>query len=221
MNKKQKIFQEIVNFSNKQLSCRDHFVCVYGSYASGDSTLASDLDVFVAIGNHEVGDYKKVSNFLIDLQIRYGLSLDNEVPFKNKLLVSYEDVQDAIALKSFAQNGISYRVPIVEKKKEFLSSPEMRWRLILNALTSPNECVCGNKAVYTRSKINAEKSLIRLARGLTTAIEMPTIDEIFEVLTSGTNEEKGEMYLGYKKERKSVIKYLRELISRNYLLDVK
>lgn len=220
MSKKQKLFQELVDFSNKHLSRRDYFVCIYGSYASGNYTEASDLDMFVAIGNHRSEDFEKIRDFLIDLHVRYELRLDDEVPYENKLIISYEDIQDAIALKSFVKNGVRYHVPMVEKKKEFLSSPEIRWRLILNALTSPHECVCGNSDVYARFRIDAEKSLIRLARGLT-ATETPSIDEILEALTSGENKEEGEMYLGYKKEREDVIKYLKELIFRNYSIDMK
>lgn len=215
MNQKQKLFQELIFFANEYLRHRDYFVCIYGSYVSGHYTEVSDMDMFIAVKDHEVKDFEKVRDFLIDLHIRYGLNLDDEVPYENKLMVSYEDIQHAVALRPFIKKGARYYVPPIEKKKGFLESKEIRWRLVLNALTSPHECVCGNKKIHTVFKSDAEKSITRLAHGLVEANE-PTADEVLEALISGANGEEGEMYLGYKKERDSVTKYLQELILRNY-----
>lgn len=209
------MLQELSFFSEKDFAYRDHFVCVYGSYASGHHTETSDLDMFIAIEACDEGDFKKVRDFLIDLHTRHGLKLDDEVPYENKILVSYDDVLHAIALDSFIRNGEWYQVPLVKKDKGFLASLEIRWRLILNALTSPHECVYGNKESYTTFKTDAEKSIVRLARGLVKN-EESTPQELLAVLVSGAKGEEGEMYLGYKKEHRSVIEYLENIIKRHY-----
>lgn len=209
------MLQELSFFSEKSFAYRDHFVCVYGSYASGHHTETSDVDVFIAIETHDERDFKGVCDFLIDLHTRHDLKMDDEVPYENKVLVSYDDVQHAIALDSFIKSGEQYQVPPVKKEKVFLASLEIRWRLILNALTSPHECVYGNKELYTTFKTSAEKSIARLARGLVKNGES-TPKKLLAVLVSGTKGEEGEMYLGYKKEHSSVIKYLENIIQRHY-----
>jgi len=215
MDLRQKLFQEISCFSEKYFKHRDYFVCVYGSFASGDYTKTSDIDVFVAIKIYDERDFKEFRDFLVGLHIRYGLNQDNEVPYWNKLLVSYEDVQQAIDLSAFIKKESGYHAPVVKKNKEFLASLEIRWRLILNALTSPHECLCGNKESYSMYRTNAEKSIMRLARGLIKT-EKPTQKELLDVLVSGANGEEGEMYLGYKKECDSVIEYLEDILRRYY-----
>lgn len=211
MDIRQKLFNELTSFSEESFGRRDHFVCVYGSYASGHHTEKSDMDVFVAVESHDATDLEKTKDFLIDLHERYGLCLDDEVPYENKLVVSYNDVRKAIDLHSFIKNGTHYVVPNVEKEPGFLASPEVRWRLILNALTSPHECVSGNEQAYVAFRIGAEKSVIRLARGLARH-EHPTRRELLEALLSGDHDEEGEMYLGYKRERDAVVRHLENII---------
>lgn len=215
MDLKQRLFQEMSSFSEKNFKHRDHFICIYGSHVSGHNTETSDIDMFVAMGSFDEKDFLRVRDFLVDLHLRYGLNLDDEVPYENKLVVSYDDVQQAIALDSFIKSGERYQVPLVKKNKGFLASLEIRWRLILNALTSPHECVYGNKELYTTFKTSAEKSIVRLARGLVKS-EESTQEELLAVLVSGAKGEEGEMYLGYKKEHRSVIEYLENIIKRQY-----
>ncbi len=220
MGLKQKLIQELSSFSWQCFKRSDHFMCVYGSYASEHHTKTSDIDIFVALEKYDVIDFEKVRDFLINLHIRYGLNLDDEVPYENKLVVSYEDIQHAIALHYFIKDGAQYVVPAVQKKKEFLSSPEIRWRLILNALTSPHECISGDRELYTTFRESAEKSITRLAHGLIKDKIKPTIKELVEALLSGPNKEEGEMYLGYKKERRVVIEYLERIIKKYSPRDV-
>lgn len=215
MDIRQKLFQELSSFSEKHFGERDHFVCVYGSYASGHHTEKSDMDVFIALEEHNVTDFEKAKDFLIDLHERYGLCLDDEVPYENKLIVSYEDVRKAVELRSFLTDGTRYVVPLVKKEADFLTSPEVRWRLILNALTSPHVCVCGNGETYEAFKVGAETSIVCLARGLVEQ-KNATPGELLEALLSGPSEEEGEMYLGYKREREAVVRYLERIIDAYY-----
>lgn len=218
-NKKQKLFKELLFFSQKHLKHLNCFICVYGSYVSGYHNNTSDIDMFIATEKYNINDFEKTRNFFIDLHICNNLKLDNEVPYENKLIISYEDIKCAIALKPFIKKGLRYYIPIIKKNNEFLASPEIRWRLILNALTSPNECIHGDKARYVKFKDDAEKTIIKLAHGLVKT-KSPTLDELVEVLLFGSQGEEGEMYLGYKKEQEKVIKYLKELIMRNHSFNI-
>ncbi len=213
MNSKARLFKEITDFSIKHFNNNDYFACVYGSYASEDHTDVSDVDMFIALKDYSSYDFNKMKDFLIDLHIRHNLNLDGEVPYENKIIVTYEDIGHATSLCSFIKTNNGYEVPAVEKHKKFLSSPEIRWRLVLNALTSPNEFVCGNREVYEDFKKDAETAVVKLAIGISLS-ENPTADELFDALIIGKNGEEGEMYLGYKKERENVMIYLKEVILR-------
>lgn len=169
------------------------------------------MDMFIAMETIEEEDLERTKDFIIDLHTRHGLNLDDEVPYENKLIVSYEDVQNAVNLLSFIKSGSSYKIPPIEKKEKFLASPEVRWRLILNALTSPHEFIYGNQEIYADFKVGAEKAIVRLARGLTKE-DNPTPTELLQSLFSGTNGEEGEMYLGYKKERDETVRYLENIM---------
>jgi len=220
MNIKQKLFQELILFAKKYLSHLDYFICVYGSYAAESYNSKSDIDLFIMARKYDKADFERIRDFVIDLHICNNLTLDNEVPYENKLVMSYEDIESAIALDSFIKKGNSYSIPTVKKNKTFLSSKEIRWRLLLNALTSPHIYLCGNKQKYFEFKDRAEKAVIILANGLMQK-DNPTIDDKINVLFSGVNNEEGKMYLGYKKEQEEIVKYLKELIIRNNLTDIK
>jgi len=214
MNVRNKIFRKLSSFSREYLQQYDHFVCVYGSCASGYYCGTSDIDVFIFVEQYNVEILTKSIDFLTDLHVQCRLNIDNEVPYANKLVVSYQDVVHAINLRPFFNaNGECY-VPPIEKTEKFLSSKEIRWRLILNALTSPHRFISGNKEKYLFFKVEAEKSITRLSYKLMNT-PGPTLDDLVRRLLFGVHGEEGEMYLGYKNERKKIVKYLRNIIKRN------
>lgn len=214
MNIGGKIFRELKVFCKDHFRNRDYFALVYGSYASNDFTENSDLDFFIATDKRDAEDFIKVRDFIVDLHNRNSLRINEEVPYENKLIVSYKDAVDALNLKAFIRRGARYVIPPVTADEEFLSSREVRFRIILNALTSPNRFICGNRNKYNSFKKEAEKSIIKLAYGIAD-VEKPTKEEILNVLLRGSNGEEGGDYLGYRNHRPKVIKYLKKLISTN------
>lgn len=214
MSIKLKIFRELEAFCKEYFGTRDYFTLVYGSFASDDFKEDSDLDLFVAVKDRKAGDFNKIRDFFIDLNVKNNLKINEEVPYKNKLIVTYKDAEDALNLKAFIKSGVKYIIPQVTADEEFLASKEVRFRIILNALTSPNQYICGNNEKYILLKKEAEVAILRLARNLTEK-PSPDPDEILEVLLEGKNGEKSGDYLGYRDHRPRVVKYLKELISRN------
>lgn len=214
MNVRVKIFRELRMFCKDYFKNRDYFVLVYGSYASNDFTDKSDLDLFIATDKHSMNDFKKVRDFVIGLHARNNLKINEEVPYENKLVVSYKDAIDAIYLKAFIKKGSKYMIPPVTADKKFLASKEVRFRIILNALTSPNQFICGDKNKYNLLKQKAEKAIIKLAYGLAKKSKL-TQEEILDILLIGTNGEKSGDYLGYRNNRPKVIRHLKKLISHN------
>jgi predicted nucleotidyltransferase len=209
-----KLFRELKIFCKEYFKTRDYFVLVYGSYASNDFAEKSDLDLFIATDEHDMNDFKKVRDFVVDLHTRNNLKINEEVPYKNKLIVSYEDAADALNLKAFIRKGARYIIPPVTADEEFLASKEVRFRIILNALTSPNLFICGNRNKYNSFKSEAERAIIKLAYGVIGS-EKLTQEEILNILLKGVNGEEGGDYLGYRPRRRKVVKYLKKLISIN------
>lgn len=214
MNIKSKIFRELKVFYKEYFGRRDYFALVYGSFASDDFRKDSDLDLFIAVKKRKAADFKKVRDFFIDLNIKNNFKINEEVPYKNKLIVSYKDVIDALNLRAFIKKDSKYIIPTVTADRKFLESKEVRLRIILNALTSPNQFICGNKNKYDLFKQKAEKAIIKLAYGLSKKDEL-TQKEILNVLLKGAKGEESGDYLGYRNHRPKVIKYLKELILRN------
>lgn len=214
MDSNSQLFKELVIFADDNLNLDDYFLCVYGSYATSHFTSKSDLDLFIAANNYESADFDKILNFVVHFHTRNNLKLDDEVPYENKLLISYKDIEDAATLEPFIKTGHKYIVPEIKYNKEFLGSRAVRLRLILNALTSPNQFICGNELKYRELKKVLEKAIIRLALGLFEK-DKPTADDIMNALLVGEHGEEGQAHLGYKKDRKEVVEYLRQLILRH------
>lgn len=215
MNRKEQLFRGLISLSNELFSDRDHFICVYGSYASDHYTPLSDIDVFIATESYNEQEFARARDVVCDLHRQFGLPLDDEVPYENKLVVSYSDLIDAVALRAFTREDARYVIPPIRKDREFLASPEVRLRLIFNALTSPHVCIAGNHEHYRQTKAEAEYALFTLAHGLT-AKQGASTQELLESLLRGPGGEEGELYLGYKRERPTVISYVHDLIVHNH-----
>lgn len=213
MTTKEQLCEEILYFCDKNFLDHDYFVCMYGSYSYGEFSDSSDLDIFMAIDNYDINDFNKFKEFIYNLHFNHKLKLDNEVPYENKLIVLYQDLQDACDLKAFTKSEGKYFIPKIEKNDSFLMSREVKLRLILNALTTPHTFVCGNDNQYLRYKNLSEKAIIKLANELV-LVKNPTNVELIDSLLFGENKETGEMYLGYKKERLIVINYLSDIINK-------
>lgn len=214
MTTKEQLCEEISSFCDKNFYNYNYFVCMYGSYSYGEFSDSSDLDIFMAIDNYDIDDFNKFKEFICNIHFSHKLKLDNEVPYENKLMILYQDLQDAINLKAFIKYEGKYFIPKIEKSEKFLMSREIKLRLILNALTTPHTFVCGNYNEYIKYKDFSEKSIIRLANKLV-SVENPTNTELLDSLLFGLDKETGEMYLGYKKERLAVINYLSNIINKN------
>lgn len=189
---------------------RAYFAVTYGSYASGCQTSASDIDFFVAVEQSQKEDLDALVLLLKDLEQEYAITLDTEVPYENKLLVSFIDLDHAVALDAFALDGTSAVVPSIQKEKTFLSSPQIRWRLILNALTTPHIMIAGNSDIYQRYRLSAEAAVRDLSKLLTGNTEL--LEERVRALITSKDGATGEMFLGYKSERLPIVGYLRNIL---------
>lgn len=190
----------------------DPYICwVYGSFASNQNTSSSDIDFFVACEHPSMALFDKVRAVLDQVSQKHLLTIDAEVPFENKLLVSFDDVMRATKLEPFLTPA-GYNVSPIQKSDDFLASAAMRQRLIFNSLTTPHEYVSGDWLRYVRFRFQAEHSLVTLVAALQTG-NQTSIDEAIQTLLSDDNENSGEMYLGYK-DKSSVRAYLAYILTK-------
>ena len=138
-----------------------------------------------------------ILSYIIKLHEENGLTIDNEVPYETKLLITYAELEDAIHLRGFNIQGGKFVVPKVVKEKHFLESYEVKLRLALNALTSPHMVMGNDKEQYEAYKHTAERNIIIFAieqRGKRVFSQDDPLRSLFQ----GKHGEKGELYLGYK-----------------------
>ena len=203
------IVHEVVDITDAHFGARRHAVCVYGSFASGCTT--SDLDLFVAADDPTREDMLVLQEGVVGAHKRHELRLDDEVPYENKLLASYQDVGKAVLLQGLDVSTAAIRIPPIEKTAEFLSSYSVRLRLLFNALTTPNIVIARDDGSLESAKDVAERSLLILAINNVRSTRFTVHELIVSLLKSEAGDE-GEMFLGYKEEE-PVLSHLKRILS--------
>ena len=99
----------------------DFGIIIYGSNIL--DTNSSDLDVCIICDNICAEDKEKITKKVIEFHHENNLKIDKEVPYESKLILSYQDIKEAIIDNPFVNRGIVSINPIV-KTKEFLASKE-------------------------------------------------------------------------------------------------
>ncbi len=185
----------------------DSYVIFYGG-SIYKKLSNSDIDLAIVTTKRSKSLDKLLERFIVDLHQRHGLRVDTEVPYSNKLLYAKSDLEMALTLDCFINhNKSSYKIPRVEKSIEFLSSPEIKARLILNALTTPHQFL-GNVMGGASDETRAALAITVLAIGLIEGSDFSK-DELEERLIRSKDGEEGELYLGYKTNHNIVMDYLR------------
>ncbi|MDD2409672.1 MAG: hypothetical protein PHD03_03020 [Bacilli bacterium] len=201
-----------INMINEKFSFCNPIIIIYGSniYTAN----SSDLDVCLIINNN----FKNHTSNIIDETILFhhenNLKLDDEVPFENKLVYSYEEIDIMLSNNPFYNNGIYYIDDIV-KTKTFLLSKLMKQRLLLNILTTDHLIINDNKNIINRYENKAWDIILDTIINFY-YLNNPNENEILNLLYKNkyTNAE-GEMYLGYKTNNIQKELYLKNKIEEH------
>ena len=94
-------------------------IIIYGSNILDINS--SDLDVCIICDNICTKDKEKITKKVIEFHHENNLKIDQEVPYESKLILSYQDIKEAINDNPFVNRGIVSINPIV-KTEEFLAS---------------------------------------------------------------------------------------------------
>ena len=191
---------------------------LYGSTVFGVDS--SDLDMcFIRDKDLTSNDMKKLKKMTIDYHLSNNLRLDEEVPYENKLVYTYDFLNQTMSDLPFIKVNNHYIIPKIEKSKEFLSSIEMKKRLILNILTVKHLILTGNPNTLNSYEKSSWKKMIDVVISYANFNEF-SFDELVDAfLTDPYNKLDGEMYLGYKTNNINKIKYLYNNLQK-YLVEL-
>ena len=202
---------------NKIFPDEEPIVLLYGSSVEGVEN--SDLDVCTILHNYNREDEKKIKDITVKFHFDNNMKIDNEVPFESKAIYSYFDIEKMLMKPPFQIFRRKFYIPEIEKSEEFLSSINVKYRLLLYVLTANSIVISGNKKILETYRDRAWDVIIRVMFSYT-ANRFVTISQFVDNLCKNpfTGAE-GEDFLGYKKEYKNLyehlLKYTKEHFEKN------
>lgn len=204
--------------------CKEYVDLIFNSYGNIDPTIifygsniynasSSDLDVCI-VCNENVDEYvDDIIMKTLRFHKKNNLRVDEEIPHKNKLIYKISEIKKMLNSNPFYKNGI-YNIPDIEKTSQFLSSTDMKTRLLLNILTTDHKII-GDDSMIKTFENQAWDIILDAIIGFN---NLKTYDaqEILNLLYKNkyTGSE-GEMYLGYKKNYIEKEEYLKNMINEN------
>lgn len=190
------IGKEYIEYMSEETKHINPDILLYGSTVYGK--VSSDLDISFIVKKFDIKDYERIKNLTIEFQKQHEMNLDEEVPYSSKLVYTDSDVEYMLRNTPFKKvNGV-YRITPIEKTPEFLSSKEMKYRLLLNILTTRSLTLQGNKEKIDIYKQKAWDLLVKIIISYNGLSEID-LDHFIQLLYKDENtNQAGEMFLGYK-----------------------
>ena len=197
-----KICLKYIDMINDNYSDCIESIIIYGSNIYDGNS--SDLDVCLITNNLSTKVQKKIIDSTIEFHRKNRLKLNEEVPFDNKLIYSTSNIDEALNYSPFYKNK-KVVINEIKKTKKFLSSTEMKKRLLINILTTDHITIGKSTLEYEKK---AYKIIIDVITKYFNLIN-PTVNELLDNMYKNkyTGAE-GEMFLGYKKNHENKEKYL-------------
>lgn len=197
-----KICLKYIDMINDNYSDCIESIIIYGSNIYDGNS--SDLDVCLITNNLSTKVQKKIIDSTIEFHRKNRLKLDEEVPFDNKLIYSTSDIDEALNYSPFYKNK-KVVINEIKKTKKFLSSTEMKKRLLINILTTDHITIGKSTLEYEK---RAYKIIIDVITKYFNLIN-PTVNELLDnMYKNKCTGAEGEMFLGYKKNHENKEKYL-------------
>src|SRR5574344_601412 len=181
-------------------------IIIYGSNIYNES--CSDLDVCLIVNENNPKLQESIISETIKFHLENKLKIDEEIPHTNKLIYTIDEIEETLKNPPFYEKDKVFIHEIV-KEKEFLSSKEMKQRLLLNILTTDHLTIGESTTNYEMLSLKIiVKVIINYFK-----IEKNNENEIIECMYRNKyTGASGEMYLGYKENYKEKDEYLRKKI---------
>lgn len=206
-----KLVNEYAELIKQTFSDDEPIVILYGSGVEGVET--SDLDLCTIVHNYTEEDAKKVGEITKKFHIENGMKIDNEVPFENKVIYSFLDIEKVLMKPPFQIFRRKFYIPPIEKTEEYLKSKTIKYRLLLYVLTANSFVVYGNEKVLNKYRKRAWEILIQVMFsyiGNEFISKEEFLENLFKNQFTGVE---GEDFLGYKREYKDLCEHLKGTIS--------
>lgn len=201
-----KICDDYCKLINQKFSKYIKSIIFYGSNIY--DVRNSDLDVCLISKELTPEIQQEIISETIKFHINNNLRIDEEVPHTNKLIFTVDEIIETLTNPPFFVNG-EIVIHDIDKNPVFLSSKEMKQRLLLNILTTDHRTIGESTAEY---EIHALKIILFVIKNYF-KIENASIDQILECMYQNKyTGASGEMYLGYKKNYKEKEEYLKQKI---------
>ena len=185
---------------------------LYGSSVFGIN--GHDLDMcFVSEKEIQKDEFDELIKITKYYHNKYKLTIDEEVPYRNKLVYPKEFIDNTLNNGPFPIIDGRYQIPKIVKTPEFLSSVNMRKRLLLNILTTKHLLLTRNDKGIDDYVMKAYEYMINVLLSYAN-IDDFTEEDLYKVFIQDpyTNDV-GELYLGYKTNFKERVDYLKKMIN--------
>lgn len=201
-----RICQDYCKLINTKFSGKVKSIIIYGSNIYNES--CSDLDACLILNEKNAKLQESIIYETLAFHRLHNLKIDEEIPHTNKLIYTISEIEETLKNPPFLEDGKVVIHDIV-KDKSFLSSKEMKQRLLINILTTDHLTIGESTAKY---ELKALKIIIKVIISYYD-IKDVSEDEILECMyTNRYTGASGEMYLGYKKNYQEKEKYLRKKV---------
>lgn len=188
---------------------------IYGS-ALEDNKSPHDVDICVIVPNCESSQIKLIADTAINLHLKYDFSLDFDVPYENKTLYSFSDVNRALSGEAFRKDDGKFEILPIEMIQEFLCSSKMKDRLLLNVLTTSNRLLAGDATKLNRLIDAAWETITRAVFSNLNNIPLSKEEFIRSLGGDNISGKRYKGYLGYDLDNISVKKHLVETVDRKF-----
>ena len=200
-------------YSNCVLNKFENLIPIlYGSSVFGIN--GHDLDIcFISDKELLKEELKELINITRFYHNKYKLIVDEEVPYANKLIYPKEFINDTFINGPFPIIDEKYQIPQIVKTREFLSSINMRKRLLLNILTTKHLVLHDNQEGIENYSKKAYEYMINVLISYAN-LNSFTEEELYKVFVKDPySKVDGELYLGYKTNFKERVVYLKSRIN--------
>ena len=185
------------NYINLIQECYGNYVdtiIIYGSNIYNASS--SDLDICLVVNKSDAKINEKLITDTINFHKLTGLMVDEEIPFDNKLIYTWDEIKYTLDNSPFYQDG-KYEIKDIVKSKAFLSSREMKQRLLLNILTTDHVVIGKSILEYENKAFSLIVDAIINYYNLYNPSYLDILEHMYQ---NKYTYSEGDMYLGYKRK---------------------
>lgn len=186
-------------------------VVLYGSFGRMRQKTASDMDVLF-IGEYSTSAVRRLTDVIIAYSRDHGLTLDEEVPYTNKVLVDWQELEHAASCAVFS--GSPRLIPI-RRHPDFLASKYMRARLLVTGVLAQrtvtwSEDVTQLEALRTRAHAGLASAAVDDLR----ALEVDTDDDAVVEYLMGQGISSGD-WLGFESDP-ATVRHVQAFVERTH-----